>query len=82
MQGVKVDSIVTFFHCADIADSGKIEDALAVEANNTSFVQLKEALVLVDDHRFDFSSVQKDDTKYTDHDGYDVLPPVPETNKK
>ena len=68
---------MTFFHCADIADSGKIEDALAVKANDTPLVQLKEALLFIDDHGFDFPAVQEDETKYADHNCDNILPPVP-----
>jgi len=29
---------MTFFHCADIVDSGEIKDALAVQANDASLM--------------------------------------------
>ena len=82
VQSVKVDSIVTFFHCTDIADSGKIEDALAVKANDAPLVQLEEALIFIDDYGLDFTAVQEDDTKYADHNCDNILPPVPRKKEK
>ena len=81
VQSVKVDSIVTFFHCADIADSGEIEDALVVKANDAPLVQLEEALIFIDDHGLDFTSVEEDETKYADHNCDNILPPVPKKKK-
>ena len=49
VQGVKVDAVVTFFDGTNVADSGKIEHTFAVQANDTPFVQLEEALVFVND---------------------------------
>ena len=82
VQCVEVDSIVTFLDGADVADSGKIEDSFTVQANDTSFVQLQEALFLVNDNRLDFSAIQEYESKYADKNCDDILPPVTTMKRK
>ena len=50
MKRVKVHTIVTFFNSSDVVHPRKIEDALAIQADDASFVQFKEALILIDDY--------------------------------
>jgi len=40
VERIKVDSIVAFLDSAHVLHPGKIEDALAVQANDASFVEL------------------------------------------
>ena len=82
MQCVEVDSIVTFFDGTNVADAWKIEDSFTVQANDTPFVQLQEALFFVDHDRLDFSAIEEDESEYADKNGDDILPPVTRMKKK
>ena len=73
---------MTFFDASDVLYTGQIENSLLFAAENTSFVQFKEALLFVNDDALDLAAITEDDTQ--DHDAYrnHILPPMTITEEQ
>ena len=72
---------MTFFDASDVLDAGQIENSLLFAAENTSFVQFKEALLFVNDDALDLAAIAEDDTQDHDANRNHILPPMTTTGK-